>query len=313
MEYYFDEIESIEEIGQFENEYVYDLEMNDSTHTFIANDILVHNSLFLSFKPLLNSCDWTGDPKDFILKLAELRLNKYFIEKFDEYAKRFNTINIQNFELEKIARSALIIAKKKYILDLAWKDPGITFGPQEKITFTGVEIRQSSTPRFAKKVLMDLVFYIFKEGKALNYAQVIKKLKDIKKEFCMQPTDDIAKAQSLGDYEKYVLDDRKQILLADKCPMNNRAAAIYNYSLFNSKYKSKYNSVKTGEKIKFYYAKNQYGIFGFQPGNFPYEFAPELDYDLQFEKIIIEPFNRFFEILGFNAIQSNLVYNIGLF
>ena len=54
------EIESVEEIGSFEDEYVYDLEMEDESHTFIANDILVHNtdSIFVSFKPCMDHCDW---------------------------------------------------------------------------------------------------------------------------------------------------------------------------------------------------------------------------------------------------------------
>jgi len=38
------EIDEIEEIGSYEDEYVYDLEMEDESHTFIANDILVHNT-----------------------------------------------------------------------------------------------------------------------------------------------------------------------------------------------------------------------------------------------------------------------------
>ncbi len=313
MEYYFDDIESCEQIEQFEDEYVYDVEMSDETHTFIANDILVHNSLYISFKPLLESCDWSGDPVDFILKLREYKLDSFFREKFDGYAEQFNTKNIQNFELEKIARSGLMIAKKKYILDIAWKDPGIKYKPQDLITYTGVEIIQSSTPRFTKKVLKELVYYLFKEGKNLNYAEVIRKLKEYKKEFVLQNADDICKAISLGDYEKYVLEDRKKITLGDKCPINVRSASVYNYLLFNSKWRSKYNLIKSGDKMKFYYAKGDYDVFGFLPGNYPYEFALEIDYSRQFEKTIVEPFNRFIRILGFNEIPGNLIYNIGLF
>ena len=55
LEYLFDEIEFCECIGEFEDEYVYDLEMMDDTHTFIADDILVHNSLYLSYDPLIKS------------------------------------------------------------------------------------------------------------------------------------------------------------------------------------------------------------------------------------------------------------------
>ena len=58
IEYEFDKVESCELIGNFDNEYVYDIEVDDETHTFIANDILVHNSLFVSFDPIINKCAW---------------------------------------------------------------------------------------------------------------------------------------------------------------------------------------------------------------------------------------------------------------
>jgi len=313
MEFYFDEIESCEQIGNFEDEYVYDIEVNDNSHTFIANDILVHNSTYMTFQPILDSCDWKGSPKDFILKIKNLRIEGYLREKFEEYAEKFNTENLQYFELEKIAYSGLMMAKKKYVLDVAWKEPGIEYTPQEKLAYTGVEIVQSSTPKFAKKVLKNLVKYVFEMGKSLDYSDAVKRLKNYKKEFIMQDPDDISKSVSIGDYEKYVLDDRREITLGDKCPINVRSSAVYNFILFKSKWKSKYNFIKTGDKIKHYYAKGNYEVFGFLPGNYPYEFAPEIDYDRQFEKIIIEPFNRFIETLGLPSIPANLIYARSLF
>jgi len=282
----------------------------------LAKTVTVYNdtdSTYMTFQPVLESCDWKGNPKDFILKLKEIKLDAYFDEKFEGYAKKFNTHNIQVFELEKIAYSGLMMAKKKYILDVAWKDPGIDYKPQEKLTYTGVEIVQSSTPKFARKILKDLVNYIFVNGKKLDYSETVQKLREYKRQFAMQDPDDISKGVSIGDYEKYVLDDRKSIVLGDKCPINVRASAVYNHILFQSKWKGKYNLIKTGDKIKHYYAKGEFEVFGFLPGSYPYEFAPEIDYDMQFEKIIIEPFNRFIETLGFNPIPGNLIYARSLF
>lgn len=54
----FEKVKSIKQIGNFENEYVYDISVVDKTHTFIANELLVHNSLFVSFKPALENCSW---------------------------------------------------------------------------------------------------------------------------------------------------------------------------------------------------------------------------------------------------------------
>jgi len=175
MEFYFDEIESCEKIGNFNNEYVYDIEVNDDSHTFIGNDILVHNSTYVTFDPLLKSCDAPTERNeiiDFILKIKDLSFNSYLSKKFEEYAKERNTENLQVLELEKISYSGLMLAKKKYVLDIAWKDPGIRYEPQMKISPTGVEIVQGSTPKFARKVLKELLNILFQKGKILNMVKL---------------------------------------------------------------------------------------------------------------------------------------------
>jgi len=286
--------------------------INEST-VIVYNDT---DSTYITFEPLIKSCDAPKERKDiidFILKIKKLRLGDYLKEKFNLYAIERNTENMQDLELEKISSSALMIAKKKYILDLAWKDPGIYFDPQQKITPTGVEIVQGSTPKFARKVLKEMLNVIFKNGKNLGYSEIIKMLRNYKKEFLLQDPDNLSKTVSIGDYEKYVIEDKNNVVLADKCPINVRAAAIYNNLVLNNKWKSKYNLIKTGDKIKHYYCKGETEVFGFLPGDYPYEFAPAVDYDVQFDKIIIEPFNRFIEPLGFNQISSNLVYSKSLF
>jgi DNA polymerase elongation subunit (family B) len=276
------------------------------------------DSALLTFDPLLKSCDAPKDKNeiiDFISKIYELRLSDYLNKKFDEYAKERNTKNIQVLELEKISYSALMIAKKKYILDIAWRDSGVRSEPQEKILPTGVEIVQGSTPKFARMVLKDMLKIIFANGKNLKYEDVINKLKEYKRQFVFQDPDDISKTISIGDYEKYVREDRRTVDLMDKCPINVRAAAYYNHYLLNSKWKNKYNLIKTGDKIKHYYAlgDSRTDAFGFLPSNYPYEFAPKIDYDLQFEKIIVEPLNRFIQPLGFNRIPGSLIFSRSLF
>ena len=41
--------------------------------------------------------------------------------------------------------------------------------------------------------------------------------------------------------------------------------------------------------------------------------APEVDYDLQFAKVVIEPFNRFMTSAGFSEVPGNLIYSKQLF
>jgi DNA polymerase elongation subunit (family B) len=271
------------------------------------------DSCYVTFEPALKSCDYSGNPVDFIVKIKELRINSYLRERFEEYAKKYNTKNIQNLEFEKISYSSIMVAKKKYILDLAWKDPGVFFTPQEKIKFVGVEIMQGSTPKFARKALKELIKLACEKGRNLQYAEAVKKLKEYKKEYVLQSPEDIAITKAIGDYEKYCLEDKKEIRLAEKTQQNVRSAAVYNHIILNSKWKTKYNIIKTGDKVKYYATKDENEVFGFLPGNFPYEFAPPVNYDLQFEKTIVDPFNRILEAMGYNPVPGNLIYAKSLF
>lgn len=313
MEFLLEDIDVCECIGEFEDEYVYDIEVED-THTFFANDILVHNSVYISFKEALDSCDWKGTETDFVLKLNEYALNPYFDICFKEYAEKFGcTENIQNLELEKVSHSCLMVAKKKYILDLAWDDSGAFYDRLTNVKPTGIEIIQGSTPKYVRKVLKEMINIILDKGYNLTSSEVIKLLKNYKQEYLLQSPEDICKTMSIGDYEKYILEDKNNIKFGDKCPIHNKAAAVYNNKLYNSEYRSKYDMLHTGDKCKFYYAKNELGCFAFIPGNYPYEIADNLDYDKQFATMIVAPVNRYIEVLGLRPIPDSLVTAKALF
>lgn len=49
-------------VGDFDDEYVYDIEMSDDNHTFIANNILVHNSVYSSYYQIVDTTDWMDHP-----------------------------------------------------------------------------------------------------------------------------------------------------------------------------------------------------------------------------------------------------------
>ena len=278
--------------------------------------IVVYNdtdSTYITFKPVLDSCDFKGKEVDFILKLKESKIDPYLNQHFEEYAAKFNTKNLQNLELEKISYSALMLQKKKYILNIAWSDPGIHYKELEKIKPVGIEIIQSSTPKFCRVVLKSMINLIFEKGKTLIYGDVVTRLRNYKEEFKMQDPNNIAQGKGIGDYEKYIVEDKNSLKLGLKCPINVRAAGVYNHNLLNSKYKTKYNMLKTGDKLKYYYSKGQHDVFGFVPGNYPMEFAYSIDYDKQFEKTIIEPLNRYLSAIGFNPIPGHLIYAKSLF
>lgn len=275
------------------------------------------DSSYVTFEPVMKSCGWKGDPKQFILNLYEIRLKDFLNNCFDKYGEKFNTKNLQNFEMEMISESGIFIAKKKYVLNPVWKDPGIDIPSLSKIKPKGVEIVQGSTPPFIRTKMKDLMRYIFIHKKEINYADFVKILKDIKSEFKIQPVERISITKGISDYEKYISNDRdhsRPFEVRSKCPIHVRAAGYYNYTLGqNKKWKSKYQMIKSGDKVKYYYAEGEDEVFAYHTDSFPYEFSPKVNFDIQFEKTLISPINRFMEVIGLPPIPGNLVTTKKLF
>lgn len=277
------------------------------------------DSNFVSFKEILDKCDWQGTPKAFILTVYRTFLKDYLEKCYEIYAKNFNTVNYQEFELEKISDAGIWLAKKKYVYDTVWKDgvgDGIDVEPMTDIVAKGVEIVQSSTPKFVREALKNLMKYIFVKKKDFSISEFAGLLKKYKEEFQLKNIEDICMSSSIGDYEKHVLMDKDKIVLEKGCPIHVRAAAVYNHALYNSKYKRKYQPIFTGEKVKWYMVKSPRGeenVYAFISGSFPVELAPPLDYDAQFNRCIVAPINRFIEAMGFSAVSPQLVVSNQLF
>lgn len=315
--YEFQEIVECTEDGMFDDEYVYDIEMADN-HSFIANDILVHNSTYCTFKEVYDSTDYKGDIVDFVLQIYNNRFAEYIDKCFNQYALKWHTINEQALELESISYSALLIAKKKYILDLAWKEPGIRFEEQSKISPKGVEIIQSSTPIFARTELSALLKLLFKLASSGNFnpAAFVEQLKDVKKRFELSDVENISPSKRVGDYEKYIAKDDEYVEVRGGCPFHVKGAGVYNYMLRQNNMRGKYQMIKSSDKVRYYYSvgrKEEENAFSYQAGSYPYEFAPAIDYDTQFTKCILDPLNRFVVTMGHRRIMPDLVVVRSLF
>jgi DNA polymerase elongation subunit (family B) len=271
------------------------------------------DSCYLSFQEVLENCDWSGSEKDFVLNLYEHRLSDFNVKILEKYAKDLNADNFLNFELETVAKNAIWLAKKKYMQNVVWKDPDIHYEPLTKISAKGFEIIQSSTPLFARNKLKEVLKFIFSVEK-VELGEVVNLLKKLKREFKLANTEHITFNVRINNYRKYILSDYDQFEIASGCPIHIRAAGYYNYLLNNSKYKNRYKTLTDGEKIKYYISKDKTcNVFAFPPGDFPLEFAPSVDHDLQFERCIIDPINRVIDAMGLGKLDRNLVYSASVF
>lgn len=317
--YLFEKIKSCERIGDFEEEYVYDLEIDEEGYdnqTFFANYVLVHNSNYVTFQEVVASCDWKGDPKDLILSINEFRLKGYLKKCFDLYAAKWNTDNYQDFELETLSINGIFLGKKKYVTNIVYSD-GVHSEPLSAIKTTGVEMIKGGTPTFVREKLLYLTKFIFSKGKAFILREFVQELKVIKRDFKAQEPENISIGISANNYEKFILNDTTGFEVGKGCPIHVRASGYHNYLLNNSKYKDKYALLRSGDKIRFYFVKTknikENNVFAYVPGNCPYEFAPPIDFDEQFTKTILDPINRFIEVMGHNPVSPNLFMMNSLF
>ena len=284
----------------------------------VTNPLVVYgdtDSNYVTFQEVVDSCDYAGEAKDLIIKINEYRLNDYLRKCFDIYSKKWGTENYQDFELETLAINAIFLGKKKYVANLVY-DSGLHMEPLSQLKFTGVEMIKGGTPPFVRTKLVYLTKLIFTKGRAFDIREFVKELKSIKKEFKLQEPQNISASININNYDK-ILNDTTGFEVAKACPIHVRASGYHNYLLNNSIYKSKYSLIRAGDKVNLYFVKtktiNDSNIFAYPQGTFPYEFAPPLDYDEQFTKTILDPINRFIEVMGYNQISPNLFMVNALF
>lgn len=310
LEYVFDDIESCEMIGNFDDEYVYDIEIDDDTHTFIANNILVHNSLYVTFKPMIESVNYTGDELSWILHFDRVFVEKLYNKWLIDYASKYGVKNLHVFELETVNRTALHIQKKNYINNVAWED-GIFYENLSYLYPKGVEIVKSSTPPFVREAIYEFLKYLFGNPNNIDIRKILSIVKDIKKQFMMADIEEISMTTSCSNYSIKCIDDVTDVVTVKGAHFGIKAAALHNYLLNkNSEYKTKYDNIRGG-RIKYYYCKHpKNDVFAYMRNLHPFEIVQkenvEIDYDEQFEKTVLQIINRFIEPIGMPVINKRL-------
>ena len=259
--------------------------------------------------------NWSTE-QDLIHGIDHFRFGQYFKDCLDAYANSFGVENKEDFELERISESIINIAKKKYICHIIFED-GISFDRLNYLYPKGVELVRSSTPAFAREKIVGIVKYLFEHPDTFNIKDLLKLVKSLRKEFELADIDDIAMQSSCSNYEFKVLQDKSLPLqFVSGAHFAVKSAAHFNYLLNKNKdWQQKYEFIKSGTKIKYYVCRDKSitDMFAYIRGSFPIEFAPEIDYDTQFEKSILSPINSIIEPLGMPEITKRLSVVMDIF
>ena len=291
-----------------------------------AYDLLVFDGHFIkdrNLNSMINDGVFTSEIKwnwtselELIQGLDHFKYGGYFKQCLEDYAASFGVENKEDFELEKISESIINIAKKKYIQHIVHED-GINFDPMTYIFPKGVELVRSSTPLFARDKIVDIVRYLFSNPDTFNIKELLKLVKNLRKEFELANIDDIAMQSSCSNYDAKIIDDKVLPLrYVNGSHFAVKAAAYHNYLLnLDRAAQQKYEFIKSGTKIKYYVCKDKTvnDQFAYMRGSYPHEFAPAIDYDEQFAKAILSPINSIIEPLGLPEITKRLSVVMDIF
>jgi aspartate carbamoyltransferase regulatory subunit len=200
--------------------------------------------------------------------------------------------------------------------NIVWED-GIFFEPLSYFYPTGIKIVRSETPPFVrgkdqKGGIWEFIKYLFTNPDDLNIKDILKIVKQIRREFDLEEVDNISSQTSCSNYQDKVINDTTDIEVVSKTHYGVKAAAFYNYLLNrNSELKTKYDIIRGGTKVKYYYCKHdKHNVFGYLRGMHPNEITEKegvmFDYDAQFDKTVLSICNGFLKALDLPMINKRM-------
>lgn len=189
VEYDITSIKSVEDLGYFEDEYVYDIGMNNANPYFFANDLLVHNSIYFSAYPVMKdqeefaNYDWS---KENVIELYD-KIAAITNNSFASFMKKAFGCPEEKGQIIKAARElcalkGLFITKKRYavlIFDKEGKRKDMNGKPGE-IKAMGLDLKRADTPKTVQDFLSDVLIKVLT---GTSESDAIKMIAEFRKQF----------------------------------------------------------------------------------------------------------------------------------
>lgn len=277
----------------------------------IQDNLTIYNdtdSVYFTIKPILNKLNIsltdghnniTPDAHKVIIEAGE-----YLNAKITEWAQR--TLKTKDsrlvFKREAICPAGIFQEKKRYILHVL-DDEGI---PCDKLKFVGVEIARSVYSNPVKDLIKQVVDCIIKTR---DISQVNEVYANCHEKFKGLEISDISFRSSIKNYDKYK-NKSDGLRIGKGTPVHVKGAIYYNELLKKLNIESKYESITSGNKIKWFYCDtNPYNIKCLSYNStVPEEFKIAPSYEQMFDKLVRPAVDRLYECIGWPIQNFKVTY-----
>ena len=281
------------------NEYLNKLLKTENFDYVIASDT---DSIYITLEYLVKNVFGDNVPEDlkvveFLDKVCKEKIEPYIDRSYQELATYMHAYDQKmQMKRENIANKGIWKAKKMYILNV-WNSEGVQY-EKPKLKMMGIEAVRSSTPTACRANIKKSLEIIMTstEQDLQNF------IFDFKKQFRSLSFEDIAFTRGISDMEKWW----NGWEFKSGTPIHIRGCVTYNNMLSKLNLTNKYETIGSGEKIKFVYLKRpnptrEHVIAC--PNGMPKELNLEsyIDYDMQFEKGFLSPIESIIKTLGWKA------------
>ena len=313
--YYINEMaEAITTSGQLSIRYA-QKSVNDYLNKVLGTDnedyiiYIDTDSIYVDFGPLVKEVFGTVDidkdkGEEFLNRVCETKIEQIIEDGYENLARMLGTYrNAMVMKREKITNRAIFVAKKRYILNTL-NSEGVHYD-KPKVSVTGLESVRSSTPEVCREKLKECFEIIMNTDEETTQ----KFIQGFRKEFKTLDPVAIAKTSGTDNIKKY---QDKSTLYKKGCPMHVRGAIMYNHFLKEKGLDKKFETIQSGDKVKFLYLKTPNPIREnviSVPGLLPKQLGLNeyIDYELQFDKVFLSPIQSILDAVGWSAEKVNTI------
>jgi hypothetical protein len=267
MNFKIDEIESIECIGNKTVDF-FDVGMEDTPHTFFANDILVHNSCFVSAVPVVKArnpdLDVTASESNEVMVKAILEIasevQTFINQSYSVMAKRMFNVTNHALEIKQeiISTTGFWLAKKRYAQWRINENGKNITDDKHKLEVKGIDVVRTSFPAKFRSFLEEILKMILAKKPKDEIDKKILDFQSALKDFTVMELakNTSVKFRSQDGKHDYNPKSRQPFSIVLGTPAQAKAAIYYNDLIRKFNLHKNFENIHSGSKIKWVYLRN---------------------------------------------------------